>query len=129
MQVQIGSCSMNEIAVALACPVVAKHADRQEVIIYGGGIHLSKDRLDWDGRTVFGMPVRLNGSGWEMPDGVSYVRSLSQEHGVIKCTPTLFECLKIGDLVGILPVHSCMMVDLMDGYLTLGGEFWSKMCK
>ena len=129
MQVQIGSCNMEDIAVALACPIVAKNAERQEFIIYGGGIHLSKDRLDWDGKTLYGMPVLLNGCGWEMPDGESYVRSVSQEHGVIKCSPTLFDKLQIGGLVGVLPVHSCMMVDLMDGYLTLGGEYWGTMVK
>lgn len=124
MQVQIGSCAMEDIAVALACPIVAKHADRQEVVVYGGGIHLSKDRLEWDGNTIYGLPVLLNSNGWEMPDGESYVKAVSQEHGIIKCSPTLFDQLAIGGLVGILPVHSCMMVDLMDGYLTTGGEFW-----
>ena len=129
MQVQIGSCKMENIAVALACPIVAKHNDRREVIVYGGGIHLSKDRMEWDGKTIFGRPVLLKNDGWEMPDRKSYVRSISQEHGVIKCTPTLFKKLEIGDLVGILPVHSCMMADLMDGYLTLGGAFLGKMEK
>ncbi len=127
MQVQIGSCKMEDIAVAMACPVVAKHPERQEVIIYGGGIHLSKDRLEWDGKTIFGMPVLLHENGWELPDGKSYVRSVSQEHGILKCSPTLFKKLEIGGLVGILPVHSCMMVDLMDGYLTTSGEFWGVM--
>lgn len=123
MQVQISSCKMSDIAVALVCPIVAKHADRKEVIVYGGGIHLSKDHLDWKGTTIFGKPVLLNGNGWEQPDKTSYVRSVSQEHGVIKCSASLFNKLEIGGLVGILPVHSCMMVDLMDGYLTTGGEF------
>ena len=129
MQVEIGSCKLADIAVALACPVVAKHADRKEVIVYGGGIHLSKDRLEWKGKTIFGRPVLLKGTGWEMPDTTSYVRSISQEHGVIKCSATLFKKLEIGGLVGILPVHSCMMADLMNGYLTTGGEFWGKMTK
>ncbi len=129
MQVQIGSCKMEDIAVTLACPIVAKNTDRQEIVVYGGGIHLSKDRLDWGGKTIFGMPVLLKESGWDIPDGESYVRSVSQEHGVIKCTSSLFEKLEIGSLIGILPVHSCMMVNLMDGYLTFSGEFWGKMGK
>ncbi|MEO1261515.1 MAG: alanine racemase [Bacteroidota bacterium] len=129
MQVEIGSCKMADIAVAMACPIVAKHADRKEIVVYGGGIHLSKDRLEWKGKTIFGRPVLLKGNGWEMPDTTSYVRMISQEHGVIKCSATLFKKLEVGGLVGILPVHSCMMADLMNGYLTTGGEFWGKMTK
>ncbi len=127
MQTMIGSCEMEDIAVALACPIVAKHADRQEVIVYGGGIHLSKDRMDWNGHTIFGRPVMLNANGWEMPENGCFVKSVSQEHGVLKCSPSFFEKLKVGGLVGILPVHSCMMVDLMDGYLTTEGQFWEVM--
>jgi D-serine deaminase-like pyridoxal phosphate-dependent protein len=129
MQVQIGSCEMKDIAVALACPVVAKHADRQEVIIYGGGVHLSKDRLLWDGQEIYGLPVLLhgNGNGWEMPEAGCFVKSLSQEHGIIRCTPSFFEKLEIGGLVGILPVHSCMMVDIAKSYLTTEGQVWEKL--
>lgn len=36
-----GSCRIEDISVALACPVVAKHAERREVVVYGGAIHLS----------------------------------------------------------------------------------------
>lgn len=131
MQVQIGSCRREDIAVALACPVVAKHPERQEVVVYGGGIHLSKDRIvvshkNWggsvEGKTIFGQPVLLTDDGWEMPGPDCFVRSLSQEHGVIRCSPSFFEDLKIGGLVGILPVHSCMAVDLMREFVTLGGE-------
>ncbi len=127
MQTQIGSCKMEDIAVTLACPIVAKHADRQEVIVYGGGIHLSKDRMEWEGKTIFGRPVLLNEKTWEMPEEDCYVKSISQEHGVIKCSSSFYEKLNIGGLVGILPVHSCMMVDLMDGLLTTDGEYLNVM--
>jgi len=124
MQVMIGSCKTEDIAVALACPVVAKNDARHEVIVYGGGIHLSKDRIEWEGKTIYGRPVLLSSTGWGMPEDGCYVRSVSQEHGVLKCSPSFYEKLKIGGLVGVLPVHSCMMVDLMDGYLTTDGQFW-----
>ena len=42
MQFVLGSCEENEIAVAMACPIVAKHADRNEIVIYGGGIHFKR---------------------------------------------------------------------------------------
>lgn len=131
MQAQIGSCQIKDIAVALACPVVAKHAERQEVIVHGGGIHLSKDRLKIEGKnidsklsglTIYGLPVLLGKHGWQSPESGNLVRSLSQEHGIISCTSSFFEKINIGDLVGILPVHSCMTVNLMDQLVSLEGE-------
>ena len=127
MQVQTGACQMSDIAVALACPVVAKHLDRKEVIVYGGGIHLSKDRMTWEGKEVFGLPVILNDNGWEMPEKGCHVRSVSQEHGIISCSGSFYGKLEIGGLVGILPVHSCMMVDIAKEYLLTSGEVWKKM--
>jgi D-serine deaminase-like pyridoxal phosphate-dependent protein len=127
MQVQIGSCHFGDIAVALACPVVAKHPERREVIVYGGGIHLSKDRMTWGGVEISGLPVLLRNDGWELPEEGCYVRSLSQEHGVVHCSGAFFEKMKIGGLAGILPVHSCMMADIATEYLLTSSEVWEKM--
>ena len=121
-QWRIGSCDLDDIAIALACPVVAKHPSRQSVVVYGGGIHLSKDRIDWDGKVIFGLPVVLHETKWAIPSLGSYVQSLSQEHGVIKMEPDLFNRIAIGDLVGILPVHSCMAADLMKSYVLTDNE-------
>lgn len=126
MQVAIGSCRMEDVAVALLCPVVALHADRLEAVVYGGGVHLSKDRINWNGREIYGLPVAVTANGWQAPEPGNFVRSLSQEHGVLHCTPAFFNQLKIGSLVGILPVHSCMMADIADGYLLTTGEYWQK---
>lgn len=123
MQAQIGSCDINDIAVVLACPVVAKYPSKNEVIIYGGAVHLSKDRLISDSSTHYGIPVSLTDHGWEIMDGENgYVKSLSQEHGVLKCSSDFMRTTNIGDLVGILPVHSCLCADLMSGYQSLSGE-------
>jgi len=45
-QYQIGSCTIDQIAVAMACPIVAIHETRNEIVIYGGGVHFSKERLE-----------------------------------------------------------------------------------
>ncbi|RNI28875.1 alanine racemase [Rufibacter latericius] len=122
-QNQIGSCQLEDIAVAMACPVVALHPDRNEVILYGGSVHFSKDMLPLpDGRTIFGLVVPLTENGWGVPLPGTAVLSLSQEHGVVRTTPELFSQFGIGSLVGVLPVHSCLTADLMKGYLTLQGE-------
>ena len=120
----IGSCQLDQVAVAMACPVVAKAPERNEVIVYGGGVHFSKDRVDReDGKTIFGLLAEWKEKGWEaIEEQETYVRSLSQEHGVIHTTPERVAQLNIGDIVPILPVHSCMAADLMKEVMTLDGE-------
>ncbi|WP_347158867.1 alanine racemase [Pontibacter chitinilyticus] len=122
-QQRIGSCTFQDIAVSVACPVVAKHADRGELILYGGSVHFSKESLPLEnGSVIYGRGVELNGEGWGAPiEGLEIV-SLSQEHSIVKASPEQFEKYHIGDLLLLLPVHSCLTADLMRGYLTLNGE-------
>lgn len=141
MQVQIGSCSMDQIAIIKACPVVARHPERSELVIYGGAVHLSKDSLELDGRSaldewldlpkgtrIYGLPVLIQDDRkWVLPDARSYVRSLSQEHGVVVASPELLEAVRPGDLLGILPVHSCLTIDLCEQVYTTSGKRLDKM--
>jgi len=124
MQFVLGSCEEDEIAVAMACPIVATHADRNEIVIYGGGVHFSKEYLEADdeGTKLFGSLVDINPDGWSPIRGGGYLASLSQEHGIIKCNEDLFNEYKVGDLIGILPIHSCMTANLMGKYLSLEEE-------
>jgi D-serine deaminase-like pyridoxal phosphate-dependent protein len=123
MQFLLGSCSFDKIAVAVACPVVEKNMKRKEIIIYGGSVHLSKDSISTDnGETVYGKAVRLNENGWEPFSDYDYVRSLSQEHGIINCSDSLLRDVNTGDLLGIIPVHSCLTADLLRKYQTLDGK-------
>lgn len=130
MQTQIGSCRHEDIAVALACPVVAKYPSRQELIIHAGAIHLSKEKLTTNGLDHYGLPVLFKeDKGWTEPLQNSYLSSLSQEHGVLKCSKSTFKSVGMGDLIGILPVHSCLTADLMMGYRTLNGEMLNHIRK
>jgi D-serine deaminase-like pyridoxal phosphate-dependent protein len=117
MQYNLGVCSTDEIAVAVACPVVAKNAARDEIVIYGGAVHLSKESLaDPDGTLHYGLVVQFNAHGWSRPLENTRVTSLSQEHGIIKTTTGIFNAIKRGDILGILPVHSCLANDLLLGH-------------
>jgi len=123
MQVIIGACTADEVAVALACPVVTKNAARSQIVVYGGGVHLSKDSfVDQHGRKTFGGVCLPTETGWSAPRLDSYVESLSQEHGVIRVDSVTFDQVKIGDLLCILPVHSCMTADLMKSVVTFNGD-------
>ncbi len=128
MQFNIGSCAEQDIAVAVACPVVAKHRERNETVIYGGAVHLSKEFIiDKEGKKIFGYVALLEKTGWGTIIQNSYVSALSQEHGIIKTDSNFFDRVEIGDVVAILPVHSCLTVNSMRSYLTLGGELISTM--
>ena len=123
-QVQIGSCGWQDVAVALACPVVAIHPERGEVVVYGGAIHLSKDFLDGrrPARVRRCLPARRRDC-WGAPLPGAYVSALSQEHGILRlAAEDLAQRLQVGDLVCILPAHSCLTVTLMKRYLTLTGK-------
>lgn len=122
-QFNIGSCPTNWIAVAVACPVVDKIKERKEIILHGGAVHFSKDFENRsDGSKNYGIPVLLDDNGWSTPYFDNYLYSLSQEHGLLKCTSEFYSRVKIGDIIGILPIHSCLTANLMKGYTTLDGE-------
>lgn len=126
-QNQIGSNLISQIAVALACPIVAIHPIRSEIVVYGGGVHLSKDRLEDKEGLVFGKVVKRIENGWGdvIPD--TYVKSLSQEHGIISVPKNEISNYKIGDYLMILPVHSCMTANLMKSYITFDGQQMSRL--
>lgn len=125
MQEEIGACQMDDIAVAMACPVVAVHPERKQWIIYGGAIHFSKDFLTLeDGRKCFGRMVDISGDTWDAANAKSnpFLLSLSQEHGVVQCSDQNFDKCRPGDIALWLPVHSCLTADAMGEYLGTDGE-------
>lgn len=115
MQFHLGVCSLSDIAVAVACPVVSVLKERQELAIYGGAVHLSKEHIEADeGFKLYGYVVRLDENlRWSDPIAGAYVYSLSQEHGLIKMPEMELANFSPGDLVGILPVHSCLTANLL----------------
>lgn len=123
MQVQIGSCALEDIAVALVCPVVATHFGRNELVLYGGGIHLSKDHLvSGNGAVSFGSVCKFDGARFDTGMIYGELRSLSQEHGVMRISSTEAHALRAGDLVAVLPVHSCMTAQCMGSYTGSAGQ-------
>lgn len=124
MQYYIGSCTVEDVAVALAAPVVDIDKKKNRILVHGGGVHLSKDYLTYsDGTISYGEVVILNSNGWTIPKERAQVEKLSQEHGIIRANEELMEVIHTGDLLGILPVHSCMTADCMKGYLSTSGQW------
>ena len=128
MQQNLGVCSFDDIAVRMVCPVVAKHASRNEIVIHGGAVHFSKDEVqNTDGKKMFGRIV-INRNGEKiLLDTMNYLSKISQEHGILKVAQSQMGNFKVGDLVEILPVHSCLTANLMGHYRTAEGELIEMM--
>lgn len=122
MQYHIGSCSLADVAVAVACPVVEVQQQRQRLIIHGGAVHFSKEFIEADhGFRLYGYVVRFTEDGWTAPVAGAWLSSVSQEHGVVETGGHLRD-VHPGDIIGILPVHSCLAVSAMQQMLTTRGE-------
>ncbi|MCB0431456.1 MAG: alanine racemase [Flavobacteriales bacterium] len=122
MQMVIGSCSAQDVAVAMACPVIACYPERGEVLIYGGGVHFSKEMIQWHGEPCYGLVTDLVDGCWGQVQRDEYISGLSQEHGKVKISGARMKRIKPGDLMFFLPVHSCMTADLMRSYTDMHGH-------
>lgn len=117
-----GTCRADQIAVAVACPVVAIHPERETVVVYGGAIHLNKDFTTYQGQRAYGLAALPTATGWSEPLEGVYVSTLSQEHGLLHVPQQLLNRIRVGDLLAILPAHSCLPVTALRRYLTLDGR-------
>jgi len=114
MQLEIGSCREEDIAATIACPVVATYPERGEIVVYGGAVHLSKEWLVLkNGGVHYGLIALPGNGGWGDTQKGCYVSSISQEHGVIKANKSLIKKIHRGDLLMVLPVHSCLSANLL----------------
>ncbi len=128
MQVKIGACQIRDVAVCMAAPVLAVHPQRNEIVVHAGAVHLSKERLELeDGTTSYGSVVKMNGLVWDVQQVIGPVMSLSQEHGIISVAKQFINTIKPGDLVGVIPVHSCLTANLMKKFLCTDGNFIEMM--
>ena len=124
----IGSCAEDNIAMAVACPVVGKYEKRRQIAIYGGAVHFSKDFiLDEKGEIIYGYLTFLENDSWRGADKGGVLVSISQEHGLLDVTQELFDRIGIGDILLILPVHSCLTANLFKEYITLDGKIINRI--
>ncbi len=119
MQHKIGSCTVEDIGVIMECPVVAKFEDRSEILIHSGAVHFSKEYvLNRDGSRNFG---QVRDSNDQLSES-NFVRSISQEHGIVACSTDFFRKIKVGDILQVYPIHSCLTANLMGAYITENDE-------
>jgi len=122
-QLQLGACAADDIAVVAACPIVSIYTHREEMAIHGGAVHLSKESLmDESGRAIYGKAIRVQETGWDPHDVVGDVVSISQEVGIVRVSGEAAHDLAVGDVLGILPVHSCLTASAIGDFWTVEGE-------
>ncbi|MFW9855217.1 MAG: alanine racemase [Candidatus Thorarchaeota archaeon] len=125
-QVALGVAQEEDIAIGVACPVIAKNLDRGEIVVHGGAVHLSKETLRLaNGDLAFGKVTTFSESIWGTSLEDVYVSNISQEHGVIRAPKEFVKGVNYGDILVILPVHSCLTANLFTKFRTLEGNFIS----
>jgi len=110
IQVYMGSCPPDGVALAVAATVVSE-AVPGKFVINAGAKSLTKDQ-----------PPYLEGFGFlpEYPDGV--LERLSDYHGEVRL-PEGARLPRIGDVVAVVPNHVCPVIDLFDTFTaTRSGE-------
>ncbi len=124
MQVEAGVCAAEQVACAVACPVLATYADR--VVVHGGAVHLARERLEDARGAWYGELMTLDDAGFGGLLRDRRVTGLSQEHGVI-AGRDLDDQLAPGDAVLVAPVHSCLTCEQFATYRTLDGDVLTRM--
>ncbi len=120
-QLALAVCTEEDLALAVACPIVGVYPARGEAVIHGGSVQLSLDTAPGpgDGRN-FGRLALVEPSGWRLlPAEAGFVRSLSQEHGVLRCPPEVLAHLRVGDLAFIIPAHACLPANQIRDWLII----------
>jgi D-serine deaminase-like pyridoxal phosphate-dependent protein len=121
IQHALGSCRMEEIAVAMECPVAGRYPADERIVIHGGAVHFSKDSFTKNGIPVYGRLVQRTVEGWAAADEEHFITSVSQEHGVLDRCGDLVRKVSTGEPLLFLPAHSCLTSNLMRKYKTLEG--------
>ncbi len=115
MQQQIGACNWSQVALAVACPVIARYPERGEVVVHGGAVHFSKDFVLIDQQPVYGQVMQPHSDGWGEPQPGVQLIGLSQEHGKIRMPVEQIAQVRLGDVLMIVPAHSCLVMDASQG--------------
>jgi D-serine deaminase-like pyridoxal phosphate-dependent protein len=121
-QLELETCGEEDVAAAVACPVVSMHPARNEAVICSGAIHLSKDDVltRTEGRIYAACAAAADRAGADRARVC--VSSLSQEHGIVRMPAAEIKKLRAGDILFVLPAHSCLTVDLFKEFVRLDGQ-------
>jgi D-serine deaminase-like pyridoxal phosphate-dependent protein len=121
-QWQVGSCKAEDMACVMACPVVGVYPQRNEVVIYGGAVHFSKDRLLFNGTEVYGLSAFPESNGKMNINEQGKLIRIWQEHGLLSFPSELMKSISPGDILFVFPVHSCLAIDAVRNVISSEGH-------
>lgn len=121
MQVQIGSCSLDDVALFAVLPVGQTFPGYNRSIVHGGAVHLSKEFITPDNKKNFGQVIHYSQDSKLSEAKGLFLTALSQEHGTLNGLPLPGE-----ENVWVCPIHSCLTANLHKNYFTPNGEIISK---
>jgi D-serine deaminase-like pyridoxal phosphate-dependent protein len=121
MQVEIGSCTRDDIALTVLASVIGRNENENRALIDAGALALSKDRSTQATPHDAGYGEVWDIDARPMP-GSCVVKRVYQEHGVITSNSRLpFDKLAIGTKVRIGPNHACITAAAHDRYYVVDG--------
>lgn len=117
-QAGVGSCGMDDIAVAVLATVVGRHEGRGHLLIDAGGLALSKDTgaNEHAPGTGYGLVRRPEAA---LPLADLAIHDVHQEHGLVGRRDSQrvdFAAHPPGSRLLVLPNHSCMTAAMYDRY-------------
>lgn len=114
MQYALGACKLKDIAVSVLAPVIAKSPDRNEIVLHLGAVHLSKESIVFQNNNSYGVAIsRIHKNKRTLLKQHVNIQKLSQEHAVIPLDRDSFNTVQHGDLIEVIPIHSCLTANLM----------------
>jgi D-serine deaminase-like pyridoxal phosphate-dependent protein len=119
MQVAVGSASWDDCALTVLARVVSRPAE-DRIIFDSGSKTLTSDAVKGRGNTAGHGAVLENVHG-SQPDDTLVIERLSEEHATVRNTNGRSR-LTIGDLVRIIPNHSCVVSNMVDTVWLVDGD-------
>jgi D-serine deaminase-like pyridoxal phosphate-dependent protein len=119
MQVAVGSASWDDCALTVLARVVSRPA-ADRIIFDSGSKTLTSDAVKGRGNTA-GHGVVLEDVHGSQPDDTLVIERLSEEHATVRNAGGTSR-LTIGDLVRIIPNHSCVVSNMVDMVWLVDGD-------
>jgi D-serine deaminase-like pyridoxal phosphate-dependent protein len=117
-QVALGAADWDDCALTVLARVVTRPADNR-IILDCGGKTLTTDQARGWGQTC-GYGAVLQSLDSSAPDAALNVERLSEEHATVRVSGA--SALRPGDLVRVVPNHSCVVSNLVDAAWLVDGD-------
>jgi D-serine deaminase-like pyridoxal phosphate-dependent protein len=119
MQVAVGSAAWDDCALTVLARIVSRPA-ADRIIFDSGSKTLTSDAVKGRGRTA-GHGAVLEDVHGSQPDDSLVIERLSEEHATVRNANGMSR-LAIGDLVRIIPNHSCVVSNMVDTVWLVDGD-------